>query len=277
MANNSRLARLFDLVPFIFKHQGISITELAEKFQISVEQLEKDLWLLYMCGLPGQTPLELMEFEFEDGYVSVRNADELKSPRSLTQIELASLVIGLEILSSQGIAGAAQLKSKLASKLATEISYQPAKSDLYLPEISQAIQQNKVLSIVYNGKAREVIPFETYTEDRNSYLRAFCKSAKERRTFKISRIESLIITDSQELAPNLVPSNETPNSTQITTHREKRLVREVLGNSERIDYFSGDWLISETMALAGAVELMDSHLRAQILARVKASQALYLE
>ncbi len=274
---NSRLARLFDLVPFIVKHQGIPIAELAEKFQISVEQLEKDLWLLYMCGLPGQTPLELMEFEFEDGYVSVRNADELKAPRSLTQIELASLVIGLEILISQGISGAEQLKNKLASKLSTEISYQPAKSDLYLPEISQAIQQNRVLSIIYNGKAREVIPFETYTEDRTSYLRAFCKSAEDRRTFKISKIESLKITDNQELAPNLVPSNETPKTTKIATHKEKRLVREALGNSEQIDYFSVEWLISETMALAGAVELEDPQLRAQILARVKASQSLYLE
>ncbi len=274
---NSRLARLFDLVPFIVKHQGIPIAELAEKFQISVEQLEKDLWLLYMCGLPGQTPLELMEFEFEDGYVSVRNADELKSPRSLTQIELASLVIGLEILVSQGISGAEQLKNKLASKLSTEISYQPAKSDLYLPEIAQAIQQNRVLSIIYNGKAREVIPFETYTEDRTSYLRAFCKSAEDRRTFKISKIESLKITDNQELAPNLVPSNETPKTTKIATHKEKRLVREALGNSEQIDYFSVEWLISETMALAGAVELEDPQLRAQILARVKASQSLYLE
>jgi predicted DNA-binding transcriptional regulator YafY len=274
---NSRLARLFDLVPFIVKHQGIPIAELAEKFQISVEQLEKDLWLLYMCGLPGQTPLELMEFEFEDGYVSVRNADELKSPRSLTQIELASLVIGLEILISQGISGAEQLKNKLASKLSTEISYQPAKSDLYLPEIAQAIQQNKVLSIIYNGKAREVIPFEAYTEDRTSYLRAFCKSAEDRRTFKISKIESLKITDNQELAPNLVPSNETPKTTKIATHKEKRLVREALGNSEQIDYFSVEWLISETMALAGAVELEDPQLRAQILARVKASQSLYLE
>lgn len=274
---NSRLARLFDLVPFIVKHQGIPIAELAEKFQISVEQLEKDLWLLYMCGLPGQTPLELMEFEFEDGYVSVRNADELKSPRSLTQIELASLVIGLEILISQGISGAEQLKNKLASKLSTEISYQPAKSDLYLPEIAQAIQQNKVLSIIYSGKAREVIPFETYTEDRTSYLRAFCKSAEDRRTFKISKIESLKITDNQELAPNLVPSNETPKTTKIATHKEKRLVREALGNSEQIDYFSVEWLISETMALAGAVELEDPQLRAQILARVKASQSLYLE
>ena len=274
---NSRLARLFDLVPFIVKHQGIPIAELAEKFQISVEQLEKDLWLLYMCGLPGQTPLELMEFEFEDGYVSVRNADELKAPRSLTQIELASLVIGLEILVSQGISGAEQLKNKLASKLSTEISYQPAKSDLYLPEIAQAIQQNRVLSIIYNGKAREVIPFETYTEDRTSYLRAFCKSAEDRRTFKISKIESLKITDNQELAPNLVPSNETPKTTKIATHKEKRLVREALGNSEQIDYFSVEWLISETMALAGAVELEDPQLRAQILTRVKASQSLYLE
>ena len=59
MANNPRLARLIDLVPFITSHQGISISELAHKFGVSANEIEKDLWLLYMCGLPGQTPLEL--------------------------------------------------------------------------------------------------------------------------------------------------------------------------------------------------------------------------
>jgi proteasome accessory factor C len=72
MPNNSKLARLIDLVPFITSHQGISIVELSKKFGVTKEEIEKDLWLLYMCGLPGQTPLELMEFEFEDGFVTVR-------------------------------------------------------------------------------------------------------------------------------------------------------------------------------------------------------------
>ena len=76
MAINPKLARLIDLVPFISKHQGIPIKDLADKFGVSVEEIEKDLWSLYCCGLPGQTPLELMEFSFEDGFVSVRNADE---------------------------------------------------------------------------------------------------------------------------------------------------------------------------------------------------------
>ena len=102
MASNPRLARLIDLVPFITSHQGVSIAELAKKFNVTINEIEKDLWLLYMCGLPGQTPLELMEFEFEDGYVTVRNAEELRAPRSLTQTELATLIIGLEILGERG-------------------------------------------------------------------------------------------------------------------------------------------------------------------------------
>ena len=64
MPINKRLARLIDLVPYISEHQGVAISELANKFGVTAAEIEKDLWLLYMCGLPGQTPLELMEFEF---------------------------------------------------------------------------------------------------------------------------------------------------------------------------------------------------------------------
>ena len=276
MNSNPRLTRLIDLVPFISKHQGISITELAGKFGVSVAEIEKDLWLLYMCGLPGQTPLELMEFEFEDGFVTVRNAEELKVPRSLTQIEIATLVIGLEILQSRGSSAAGKLKARLVDKLRTKIEYLPSVTELFLPEIKEAIQRNRVLTIKYLGKNREVIPFETYQDGAEHYLRAFCKMVNDRRTFKISKIENLEILNRSELIPNHVPSSNKPFSTRIKVHHSARRVGEVLGGIDEIQYFSTDWLLSQVLALGGAVELLDPNLRKLLLAQIQASQKQYL-
>lgn len=273
---NMRLARLIDLVPYITKHQGVAIAELAKKFGTTVAEIENDLWLLYCCGLPGQTPLELMEFQFEDGFVTVRNADELKVPRSLTQIEIASLIIGLEILATEGSEIAAKLKDRLANKLSSQVSYQPTGTEKYFAEINKAIQGNQLLKIIYGGRERQVIPFEIYAENGANYLRAFCKVANDRRTFKLSRIDTLEVLSARELAPNDVPSENQPFKTRIKVHRDARRVREVFGATEEIQYFSKDWLLQQILTFGGAVELLEPTLRSELRELAKASQGLYL-
>ena len=52
-----KAARLLDLVPFISSHQGIALVDLASQFGISESELISDLNTLWMCGLPGYTPL----------------------------------------------------------------------------------------------------------------------------------------------------------------------------------------------------------------------------
>lgn len=276
MAHSSRLSRLIDLVPYIAKHQGIPIKELAAKFEITVDELEKDLWLLYCCGLPGQTPLELMEFSFEDGYVTVRNADELRTPRSLTQTELATLIVGLDLLAATGNKVALDLKEKLASRFSSQIAYTPNGSERHVIEIQKAIQSNAVLKISYLGKVREIIPFEIYEERGTTYLRAYCKLAKDRRTFKLTRIDSLEITNNKELAPNIVENLDDQKICSIRTHEQSRRVRETLGDVANVQFFSEEWLIGELMALGGAVEVLDSEIRSKLRDRAVASQNLYL-
>ena len=93
-------ARLLDLVPYINTHQGISLVDLAEVFEVSPDQMASDLTTLWMCGLPGYTPLELMDLDFESGYVTIRNAPTLARPRSITHEEGVALVLGLDVLRS---------------------------------------------------------------------------------------------------------------------------------------------------------------------------------
>ena len=70
-----RTARLLDLVPYISSHQGISLKELAQTFKVDQGQMTSDLTTLWMCGLPGYTPLELMDLDFESGFVTIHNVN----------------------------------------------------------------------------------------------------------------------------------------------------------------------------------------------------------
>ena len=94
----ARTARLLDLVPYLNSHQGVSLNDLAKKFDVTVAQMSSDLTTLWMCGLPGYTPLELMDLEFESGYVTIRNAPTLAKPRTITFDEGVALILGLDIL-----------------------------------------------------------------------------------------------------------------------------------------------------------------------------------
>ena len=95
-----RTARLLDLVPYLNTHQGIALNELAAHFDVTTAQMSADLTTLWMCGLPGYTPLELMDLEFESGYVTIRNAATLSKPRSITFQEGVALLLGLDLIAS---------------------------------------------------------------------------------------------------------------------------------------------------------------------------------
>ncbi|MEY4037152.1 MAG: hypothetical protein RL201_533, partial [Actinomycetota bacterium] len=94
----AKAARLLDLVPYISTHQGISLKALASEFDVAPAELLDDLNTLWMCGLPGYTPLELIDLSFESGYVSIRNAEVLQRVRLLTKEELVVIAIGLDLL-----------------------------------------------------------------------------------------------------------------------------------------------------------------------------------
>ena len=59
----ARLARLLTMVPWLVNRQGIDLRQAADDLGVSVEQLEADLNLLFLCGY-GQMPDELIEADW---------------------------------------------------------------------------------------------------------------------------------------------------------------------------------------------------------------------
>ena len=276
MTENPRLMRILDLIPFIFTHQGISIRELAEKFNASEKEIYQDLDMLLDCGLPGHTPLEDIDVIFEDGFVYIRNAEQLQNPRTLTQAEIAALIMGLELLNSGTNQQLADLRHKLANLLKTNVAYFPSATDRYVTLFQEAIQKSSLVRVTYNNSSREIIAHELYCENSEVYLRAYCKSAMDWRTFKLSKIKNAELLNRSELPPISAPSATKEFSASLKIHRNQRLVREIFGGVDNVQFFSKEWFISQVLSLGADVEVLTEPYRSQVRNRAMASENLYL-
>ena len=208
-----RTARALDLVPYLLEHQGISITELSEVFGVSEKQINDDLILIHMCGLPGYTPLELIEMYYEDGYVTVSDPQSLKRPRSMNSSEITSLLVSLDLLKSvrsDSIANEIEaLKIKLRSSLFFENPYvvvADSKSCEMVEKFEAAIAKGNALKIVYlSGQKDEttervILPLEIYQLNNNTYLSAWCQTSMGDRTFRVDRILSFDASSGEEIS-----------------------------------------------------------------------------
>ena len=66
-----RLKRLLALLPWLAAHPGSTIAEISERFGLSPQQLEDDLAVVWMVGVPPYTPDQLIDVEFDGDRVSV--------------------------------------------------------------------------------------------------------------------------------------------------------------------------------------------------------------
>lgn len=207
-----RVARALDLIPFLSKNPGCSVVELAVLFRSTPAQISKDLSLLHMCGLPGYSHLELLDIDFEDPkYVAVRDAQVLNRPRTLSQVEVLTLVLGLQMLgelasSESEESEIAALQERLSGILSDDISHSITVIDGVVDsplakEISSAIIRSQFLRIKYNSTASDTIsekklfPLDVYFHDGLGYLVAHDVDLKEVRRYRLDRIMKMEISE----------------------------------------------------------------------------------
>src|ERR1700722_7606064 len=83
----SRLERLLAVLSWLAQHGQVSLTELADPFGMTSEQLTADLELAACCGLPPYTPDRLMEIIVGEDVVEAQLGSELGRPRKLSAQE----------------------------------------------------------------------------------------------------------------------------------------------------------------------------------------------
>jgi len=293
----ARTARLLDLVPYLTTHQGIAISELAKTFNTTVKEITDDLNTLWMCGLPGYTPLELIDLEFESGFVSIRNAETLAAPRALDRAEALSIYMGLDLLSAELggsnsllVSEITNLQEQLRSQLisAPQVQIEASLASELRALILRAIRRRGWLEITYHSAAndqvtkRQVAPYELSQSGSHEYLQGYCDNAKAVRNFRADRIVEVVEIADQIWPNSQTNANEQSIKYQVKVHAASRQVLEVLpqisvgSSSATIAGFSAPWISRAILSLAGQVEAVEPCLiRAEVHARAKAALENY--
>jgi predicted DNA-binding transcriptional regulator YafY len=240
----NRALRTMDLIPFILENPGISIENLAKQFSVTEKQIEDDLQLVFMCGLPGYTPYELIDLVFEDGVVSIIDPQVLDKPRRFSKSELVVIVLGLQILgelNNSNSVRANQIKAlsdkimKLGNSNSVLINSGQNNSP-YVDIVLNAISLRKSLIIEYHSMIRDeitnriILPRYLYFLNGNLYLNALDLDAKADRVFKLNLIKKCEIGSATE--NQTYENNE--YSIQVLLEIDKQFVNFIERNSSVI-------------------------------------------
>jgi len=296
-----RAIRLLDLVPYIVAHPGISITELAKEFSISRDEVLKDLNLLFLCGLPGYTPLELIDISFDEESVVIRDPQNLAAPRNLNESEALIARIALAALeestpkTSAAYLQIIALREKIAKAFsssipASAITFTLDKERAMLEAIEGAIKQELDLKMTYNNvtkdssSRRSITPISIIVEDKRTLVSAYCHSAKALRTFNLAQISEVSTkerstrTDLERLEDSRGSSAEVIIKSEDSRFLSENAssLKELSKSCYQIDIFQPEWIVRSVLAGADSLELAKPlELRAEIAERANRALLAY--
>lgn len=293
-------ARMLDLVPFLLAHQGISINDLADHFKVEKDVILDDLNTLWMCGLPGYTPLELIDLAFDSGYVTIRNAAPLARVRTMSSSEIVSLILGLDLLreASAAVSSDAQqrieaLAHRLREIIGADISIKDNSQTTFRTVVAQAIKERSSVDIEYFSPTadrqteRTVTPYHFVVEEGVEYFQGYCHTSRGMRTFRLDRVRRATIRELFEKLENISGTSGEKIRVLATVHSLDRATLEsfalarsdVQGRSTiALEAFSEQWMVRSIVASGGGVELQEpENLRRAIGKSIEATMALYEE
>lgn len=196
-----RLNRILAMLPWVIANPGATVDEVCTRFDYTRRQLAADLDLVFVCGLPGYGPGDLMVAYIDEDEVVVEMADYFSQPLKLTAPEALSLLAaGMAVLSSGQAPPALE---RAVDKLRAAVLPDDPEAlivDLSEPELvgtlRNAASAGVVVRITHTGLAsgatttRDIEPWSVFSTLGNWYVRAHCRLAEAERVFRIDRIQA---------------------------------------------------------------------------------------
>jgi len=214
VTSQAQVRRLLSLVPYLREHDGAAVADVAAAFGVSPKTLRADLNVLWMCGMPGLSPGDLIDIDMDavdgEGVIHLSNADYLTRPLRLTADEALALVLALRTLreiagpdqraaTDRALAkleGAAQATPTGSASVAVTSATEDVRATL-----ADALQRGRRLDLTYDTATRDettqrsVDPLRLFVLDGYGYLEAWCYRAEGLRTFRLDRIADAAVTD----------------------------------------------------------------------------------
>lgn len=194
-------SRLFRIVYYLLEKGKTTAPELAEKFEVSVRTIYRDLDTISSAGIP------IYATQGKGGGICIQENFVLNKSlfSEQEQNQLLMALQGLEILDDKNTEG---ILSKLNSIFRRqnynwiEIDFADWRrdSDCNFHLLKSAIFQRERVTFLYYGmeaqpSERLVDPLKLVYKSRDWYLYAYCHLREDYRLFKLTRIKELSLTD----------------------------------------------------------------------------------
>ncbi len=214
---HQRLKTLLFLVPYVVRHRGVPLSDLAGRLMMSEQALMKELDFLLMVGRPPFLPNDLILIYQEEGKVFVDLHQSLESPPQFTVFEALALATASQVFAGQEMMGEAAtavrgaldkiVKSlpketrKLFGDLSERFLMLPGGAVPHLELLRRSLDERREVELEYfaasRGEAtrRTVLPLGLHHHRGVWYLAAYCTQREAKRVFRLSRIVKADLTD----------------------------------------------------------------------------------
>ncbi len=222
-AAGEQLVRILTLVPFLHARGAVDVAEAAALLGVGREQVVADLKVLFMCGLPGGYPDDLIDVDIEalegdeaDGVIRVSNADYLDRPLRLSPTEASAMIVAVRALRSGAGEQTRDVVDRVLRKLEAAAATGPnptqvepgeeqgssADEALLARRLESAARDQKQVRLRYWVPSRDEVsdrvvdPRGIVSSSGAAYLDAYCHSAEAPRLFRLDRVQDAEVLDS---------------------------------------------------------------------------------
>jgi proteasome accessory factor C len=215
-----RLRRILVLLPYAIRHPGVSVDELSRKFGVKKQDLVSDLNLVFLCGLPGYGPGDLIDVTVEEDRVFVRMADYFSAPLRLTPAEAVALYAGAAAMTDLPDMAEADALRRALDKLGRALGSAAGRdgppiqvttssgATTHLQTLRDALLQKRQVRLEYFSASRgelterSVDPWGLFTALGRWYLIALDHLSEEERMFRVDRVRSAEVLDDAADVPD---------------------------------------------------------------------------
>ncbi len=200
-----QLERVLAMIPWLATHRDVAKTEVAERFRVSLDQLEADLALIMMVGVPPYSPGDYINVTYDGDTVDLWLAPYFTRPLQLSPTEGLSLLAGgralLAVDGSDPAGPLATAIEKLEDALGVSGVTVEFTTPPFLAEVREAAAAGVRISIDYWSAGRDELTSRTIEPGPpffalgEWYTDAFCVLRGEARMFRVDRIRSVQATD----------------------------------------------------------------------------------
>ncbi|WBW95599.1 helix-turn-helix transcriptional regulator [Oceanirhabdus sp. W0125-5] len=250
-----KIDRLISMLLTLVNREKVTAKELAEKFEVSIRTVQRDMDTLSAAGIPVYSDVGK-----SGGYSLLEN---YKIDKSFLKNEEASLLMSFinSLVKAVPNSDVKSIYQKLVTSLPEEqnneyrkfiFQINPWVEDTnfnnQLKELSQAIEERNRVKIEYydldNNKTKRLIePYSLIMKGGTWYLHAYCKLRNDFRLFKLSRItDQEILVEKFTISESFKPW-EYADSEEIHTERIVLVFKDTVRgrlldhfNKEQIEY-----------------------------------------